>query len=236
VVQGLPHTHARALHPQQQLPHKVLARVRDRAPLGRRKLDTALQNARGRLAVIDAPERRQAAQDHVREHAHRPHVSGEAHRLPLDDLGRRELDAGRRHSDQLVRVQPARQAEVYYLDVLAASRLEHDVLGLEVQVNDVVLVHVLQALQDLADVSLSLGLCHFVRVEWFISLFMNKARTGVILQRLDVSCGRFRLSFFGFWVWVWVWYLFFFGFLGLGLGLGFGFGICFFGFLGSGSV
>lgn len=86
----------------------------------------------------------------VTNDSQRPHVRLRADRLVVDDLGRDELWRSEKHPDGRCGVQFLGEPKVYDLDLVRGPRVAHDVLGLEVEMDDVLTVHVGDALTYLA--------------------------------------------------------------------------------------
>ena len=91
-------------------------------------------------------ERRESRQEDVADHPHRPHVRRGGDGLVGDDLGRDELGGAEQNPDVLARIKLAGQTEVDDLDLVRGLGLAEDVLRLQVQVDDVLFMHVTDGL------------------------------------------------------------------------------------------
>ena len=164
VLQTFVGRHPLVLALGQQAADEVLGVLRDAAEGLRVKVPVAGFDVLERFDVVLTGEGREAAEQDVGQHSDGPHVRVEAHRLAFHDLGRREFGRSRRDLDQFVGIEFGGQTEVDELDGRRVSRLAHDVLRLDVQVDDVLLVHVFDGFADLAHVVDDLRFRHDVAV------------------------------------------------------------------------
>eukprot|EP00968_Pinguiococcus_pyrenoidosus_P020591 scaffold2469_cov239-Pinguiococcus_pyrenoidosus.AAC.2 len=122
-----------------------VARVRAEAGAVRREAPhNALHDAH--LVVALAVGKRAVARDHlVKQNTERPPIHGLAVAIAKDDLWRDVLGSATQRESEVLR-HPLREAHIHQLRV--AEAVDHDVLGLQVPVHDVVIVEVGNRQQD----------------------------------------------------------------------------------------
>lgn len=86
----------------------------------------------------------------VADDAEGPHVREASDGLVADDFGRDEFGRAEEDANGRAGLELARQTEVDEFDVVRRRTLAEDVLRLEVEVDDVLRVHVADAVADLA--------------------------------------------------------------------------------------
>mmetsp|Transcript_115169 Transcript_115169/g.321933 ORF Transcript_115169/g.321933 Transcript_115169/m.321933 type:complete len:202 (+) Transcript_115169:141-746(+) len=193
MLQDLPPAQPRRRVLRQQPADHILGLVRDRVPHGGLEAERALADVLHHLLRRRPVEGRAAAQDVVDDGAEAPEIAHRAVRL-LQDLGRHVQHRADRRGQHLAGLEAAGEAEVDELQgrrLQGAPRLEDEVLGLEVPVDDALAMHVRDGAGDLPHQQRCLGLCDLADLDYAVEELSARAqvhdeivRPGV-LKRLD---------------------------------------------------